>query len=282
MHVSLYFPLSAHAFPQPQYRQSFIQSSCRTLYPFAMPSSPISIGKRPEFKYSKSAGWSWPRLVPIQDQQSRLSQASQPSASPSLPEHSEQGEQPPTMISPTISKVDAVEDAPLSPISSAAGRSPTAGESVTEAVNHQPKEHRHSISSAADSIPASIPEPDIEDIGIPIGRYASSLSLYAKGVAKNDDSEAADVSASAAERGPIEDAANQGGSQIPVVDESTSMYLQRSVVRSPNVLTSPIQQSLKSRTRRKSIRHHLQRRYRLLRTEPLFRQSLFPTMRHQR
>lgn len=47
------------------------------------------------------------------------------------------------MIASIISKLHTEEDAPRSPVPSAAGRSPTARESVAEAVNHPPYEHTH-------------------------------------------------------------------------------------------------------------------------------------------
>ena len=47
------------------------------------------------------------------------------------------------MIASVFSKLHTEEDAPRSPVPSAAGRSPTAGESVAEAVNHPPYEHTH-------------------------------------------------------------------------------------------------------------------------------------------
>ena len=116
-----------------------------------MPSSAVSIGKRPEFRQSKSAGWSWPRLVPINEQHSRVSQASQSSVSPSLRDHNEQEEPPPTMIASIVSKLHAEEDAPLSPVPSAAEKSPTAEGSAVGAAGNQPYEHMPgSLLSTAD------------------------------------------------------------------------------------------------------------------------------------
>lgn len=117
-----------------------------------MPRTPVSSGKRPEFKQSASTGWSWPRLVPVHEHQSRVPQAKQSSASPSLRGHNEQEEPSPALIATIISKLHAEEDAPPSPVSSAAGRSPTAGGSVAGTVTHQPYEHiRSSVSSMVDS-----------------------------------------------------------------------------------------------------------------------------------
>lgn len=117
-----------------------------------MPRPPVPSGKRPEFKQSASTGWSWPRLVPVQEHQSRVPQAKQSFASPSLRGHNEQEEPSPALIATIISKLHAEEEALPSPVSSAAGRSPTAGGSVAGTVNHQSYEHiRRSLSSMVDS-----------------------------------------------------------------------------------------------------------------------------------
>ena len=116
-----------------------------------MPSSAVSVGQRPVFRQSKSAAWSWPRLVPINEQHSRVSQASQPSVSPSLRNHNEQEELPPTMIASIVSKMYAEEDAPLSPVPSPTDRSPTAEGSSLGAAGHQPYGHMPgSLLSTAD------------------------------------------------------------------------------------------------------------------------------------
>lgn len=182
--------------------------------------SPVSIGKRPEFKQSRSAGWSWPRLVPIHEQQSRSSQASHSSASYSLHNNSEQEGPPTTMISTIITKLHAEEDAPLSPVLSATGSSPTAGGSVAGTAKHQPYEHPHSsLSSMSDS--------ENEE-----RRAAGSDSRSVEDVAeiKYPDSETGSVEdvaerASKSGRGPTEDKAQQSGIETPVGYENRSMYL---------------------------------------------------------
>ena len=71
--------------------------------------------------------------------------------SPSLPDHNEQEEPPPTMIASIISKMHAEEDAPLSPVPSAADRSSTAEGSAVGAAGHQQYEHMPgSLLSTAD------------------------------------------------------------------------------------------------------------------------------------
>ena len=71
--------------------------------------------------------------------------------SPSLRNHNEQEELPPTMIASIVSKMYAEEDAPLSPVPSPADRSPTAEGSSLGAAGHQPYEHMPgSLLSTAD------------------------------------------------------------------------------------------------------------------------------------
>ena len=71
--------------------------------------------------------------------------------SPSLRDHNEQEEPPTTMIASIVSKLHAQEDAPLSPVPSAADRSPTAEGSAIGAAGHQLYEHMPgSLSSTAD------------------------------------------------------------------------------------------------------------------------------------
>ena len=194
-----------------------------------MPSSPVPTGKRPDFKQSRSAGWNWPRLVPIHEQQSRLSQASQSSASPSLRDHSEQEEQPTATISTMISNLHSEEDAPLTPDLGPANRSLITGEPVAEAANHEPYEHRRDSlssmqdfddekrevlnSSAASSVSSSSSVEDVVEKRVPFSDRGSVDDL-------------AKISASIPERGFIEDTAHHGDTEIPVGYESTSMYLQ--------------------------------------------------------
>ena len=71
--------------------------------------------------------------------------------SPSLRDHNEQEEPPPTMIASIISKMHAEEDAPLWPVPGAADRSPTAQGSAVGAAGHQPYEYMPgSLLSTAD------------------------------------------------------------------------------------------------------------------------------------
>lgn len=191
-----------------------------------MHSSPVSIGKRPELKQSGSAGWSWPRLVPIHEQQSHSSTASQ--SSPPLPlyDHIEQEKPPTTMISTTKSRVHVEEDTPLSPVLSATGSPPTAGGSVAGTVKHQPYEHpRNTFSWMADS--------DDE------GRRAAGLySRSVKDVDERKDSNpesgsvedvterrASASASSSSGRRPIEDTVQQGGIETPVDYENRSTCL---------------------------------------------------------
>ena len=220
MDVALQPSQSAQIFSDPQYSQSLIPSSCRPLHPFIMPSSPFPTGKRPELKESRSAGWSWPRLVPIHEQQLRSSQASHSSASPPLRDHIEQEEPPTTTISTMIPKLHKEEDAPLSPVLSATGSSPIGGGSVAGTVKHEPSEFpRSSLSSTRDS-------------GDEERAVAGSQSGSVKGLGehKRTDSEggpiqdATNAPASASERTPVDDEAEQGAERVPVGCETTSMY----------------------------------------------------------
>lgn len=71
--------------------------------------------------------------------------------SPSLRNHNEQEEPPPTMIASIVSRLHAEEDAPPSPVINAADRSPTAEESAVGAAGDQPYEHMPgSLSSTED------------------------------------------------------------------------------------------------------------------------------------
>lgn len=187
-----------------------------------MHSSPVPIGKRPELKQASSAGWSWPRLIPIHEQQSRPSQASQSSASFSLHDHSEQ-EKPLTtkMIATIISKMHTEEDAPLSPVLSAAGNSPTAGEPVAGTVEHQPYGHPHNSGSS------------MADSGDEGRRAAGSDSRFVKCVADREDTgsesepveDVAERRASALGHGPTKDIAQQSGIDTPVAYENRSKHL---------------------------------------------------------
>lgn len=215
MVIVLHFSQFAHAFSYPKYHQSLIQSSCRILHPFTMHSSPVPIGKRPEFKQSRSTGWSWPRLVPIDEQQSRSSQASQSPTSPSLRDHNEQEKTPTTMISTIISKLHAEADAPVSPVLSAAGSSPTAGGSVAETVKHQPYElPRDSLSSMADS------EDEERRVVGPDSGFVEDLAETKDPASERGSVEdLVETSALASERGPANDIAKPGDT------ENTSMCL---------------------------------------------------------
>ncbi|KAF6240323.1 hypothetical protein HO173_001934 [Letharia columbiana] len=201
-----------------------------------MHSSPVPIGKRPEFKQSSSAGWSWPRLVPIHEQQSRSSQASQPSASPSLRDHSEQEEPPTPMISTMISKLHTGEDDPPSPVLSAAGSSPTAGGSVAGTIKHEPDEHpRDSLSPMADS--------DNDE-----RRAAGSDSISVEDVAEEKEpgsqrgsvEDVAEMSASASERGSVEDTTQQGDTELPVGYKNTLTDVPLGEERPATPVTTPI------------------------------------------
>ena len=70
--------------------------------------------------------------------------------SPSLRDHNEQEEPPPTMIASIISKLHAEEDAPLSPVPSAADRSPTAEGSAVGAAGQLYEHMPGSLLSTAD------------------------------------------------------------------------------------------------------------------------------------
>lgn len=107
------------------------------------------------------------------------------------------------MISTITSKLHAGEDAPLSPVLSAAGSSPTAGGSVAGTVKHQPYERpRNSLSSMSDS--------DEEE-----RRAAGSDSRSVE--------DEAERRASISGREPIEDTAQQGDIETPVGYENGSM-----------------------------------------------------------
>ena len=204
-----------------------------------MPSSPAPIGKRPDFKHSKSAAWSWPRLVPIHEQQSRLSQATQSSASP-LRDHSEQEEPPATMASSVTSSAHAEEGAPRSPASSIASRSPTQGKSMAGSVHEAPNEHlRESLSSgadfddekrrAADGIAANSASNSVKNLAAE--GTADSECEYVKDVAEKRSSgsdsgfaeDVAEKNDSPLKRHPLGDPADQGDIEIPVGYENTSM-----------------------------------------------------------
>ncbi len=174
-----------------------------------MHSSPVPIGKRPEFKQSRSAGWSWPRLVPIHEQQSRSSQASQSPAPHSLRDHSEQEEPPTTIISSIMSKLHTEPDAPLSPVG---------GGSVAETVQHQPYEHsRDSLSS----------RPGSGEERRAVGSDSVSIEDLAKkkglGSELGSAEDPVEMSDSGPESGPIID--QQSDTELPVDNENTSKYL---------------------------------------------------------
>lgn len=195
-----------------------------------MHSSPVPIGKRPEFKQSRSAGWSWPRLVPIHEQQSRSSQASQTSVFPSPPDHSEQEEPPTTIVSEKISKLPAEEDAPLSPVLSADGSPPIAtGGSVAGTVADQAND------SPRNSLTSSIRGLDNKEmrVAVSISDLDSDSDLdSAKDIAEKKDpgserapiEDVAEQSASTSDHELIEDMAEQGHSGIPEGYENPGMY----------------------------------------------------------
>ena len=189
-----------------------------------MHSSPVPIGKRPELKQSGSAGWSWPRLIPIHEQQSHSSTASQSSPPFPLHDHIEQEKPPTTMISTTKSRVHVEEDTPQSPVLSPTDSPPTAGGSVAGTVKHQTYEHpRNTFSWMGDS--------DDE------GRTAAGLySRSVKDVDERKDSSPESGSVEdVVERGasassasgcrPIEDTVQQGGIETPVGYENRSTCL---------------------------------------------------------
>ena len=243
--------------------------------------SSVPIGKRPEFKQTKSAGWSWPRLVPIHEQHSQ-SQASQSSASPSLHDHSERQEPPATMISTMISKFHAEADAPLSPVLSADGSVPTAaGGSSAGTIQDQPS-----------NFPRNNSMPSIRELESKEMRAAKSLSTRSSiefeadikhpGSAYEPSEDAAEISASASRDGPIEDIAKQDDSELPQVHEDTSMDFPLKCDALFDLLTSPLKQSLTPRSTRTCLRHPLQHRCRLSWTESPVRPARSLIMRHQR
>ena len=234
--------LHAHASSQPHYL-SLIQSSCRILHPFIMPNPPVPFEKRPDLRQSRSAGWSWPRLVPIHEQQSRLSQATQSSVSPSSHDQSEQGQPPDAMISAIISQLHTEEDAPPSPVPSAVGaadRSPTAEGSVAGVADHQPHEEiRSSLSSmansdneerralskeAATSVTSSV-ENVVEESSADSerGPVDDPVEKGVSGPGRGSDQDVADMSDPALESERFGDTAAQGDTEIPVGYESNSM-----------------------------------------------------------
>ena len=261
-----------------------------------MHNSAVSIGKRPEYKKSRSAVWDWPRLVPIHERQSRSSEASRSSPSPSLRDHRDP-EEPPAIMESTITPTSPLKvDAPLPPDFSSADSTLAAWRSVAEAIEHQPN------NVPPEFFPESLPsltDSDDED-----RRAAGSGSYFVDAMAERNDpdsghgsvEEAADKygsgsehgsvedvtgtkvggsefdsvrdivkrRASASERGPIGDIAQQDDIEIPVGYE-TSMYL---VAKCEALSRCADQvhyndQSLICRSRRKRPRRPLQQRYRL-------------------
>lgn len=195
-----------------------------------MHSSPVSVGKRPLYKTSESAGWSWPRLVPIHERQSRSSQESHSFASPPLPDRIEQEEPPTAMISTMISKLHTEGDTPpspvLSPVLSAAGGSPTAGQPVAGTVEHQTYDRpRNSLLSLS----------DLDDERN--RRFANSDSRAVEDLPNKQNSDAGhgfvehlgEQSDSATENARIENVAKQGETAIAVDHEATSTHLPQSV-----------------------------------------------------
>ena len=107
------------------------------------------------------------------------------------------------MISTIVSKLHAEEDAPVSPVLSAAGSSPTAGGSVAGTVKHQPYgSPRVSLSSTSDS---------------------ENEEMRAAGSDPRSFEDEAERRASISGREPIEDAAQQGDIETPVGYEHRSM-----------------------------------------------------------
>ncbi len=163
------------------------------------------------------------------------------------------------MIPTVISNLYAEEEAPPSPVPSAAGRSPNDGGSVAEeilteesategsvpgAFNHQQHEYqRNSLSSIADTDDeeraanrksAGVSLTSVEDV-------AEKRSPGSDGGFVKDE---AQMSPSTSESGDIGDTAAQGDTEIPVGYESTSMYLETNVTRCPNVLISSSYQAV--------------------------------------
>ena len=190
-----------------------------------MHSSPVSTRKRPEYKpskSSKSAAWSWPRLVPIHEQQSRPSQGGQSSAFPPLSDRSEQEEPANAMMNALISKLHTEGDAPPSSVLSTAGSSPTA-----ETVKQQPHEFpRNSLSLSSDSDDdgrrvAGSDSNAVEDI-------SDKQNSHSRRGSVEDVEDPAGKSAPASENGRIENVAEQGETEAAVGYEDTGSYLQLS------------------------------------------------------
>lgn len=125
------------------------------------------------------------------------------------------------MISTMISKLHTGEDAPPSPVLSAAGSSPTAGGSVAGTIKHEPDEHpRDSLSPMADS--------DNEERRV-AGSDSSSVEDVAEekepGSQRGSVEDVAEMSASASESGSVEDMTQQGDTELPVGYKNTRMYL---------------------------------------------------------
>ena len=166
-----------------------------------MHSSPVSFGKRPEIKHSRSVGWSWPRLVPINEQQSRSSHASQSSGPPSVHDRNDHEEPSTAMISTTASDLHAEEETPLSPVLSAARSPPNARGHVAWTVQHQPDGHHpDEIGSAEHTALKSAPvsahgsAEDVAQMNAPTSAHRSA-------------EDAAEMSASASAHGSAEDVA---------------------------------------------------------------------------
>ena len=122
------------------------------------------------------------------------------------------------MIASIISKLHTEEDAPRSPVPSAAGRSPTARGPVAKAVNHPPYEHTHNnLSSMAAS--------DDEEKRAAIST-SSSIEAVAEqrlpGSERGSGEDVAELSASASEHRLVEQTANQGDTEVPIGYESIS------------------------------------------------------------
>ena len=134
--------------------------------------------------------------------------------SPSLRDHNEQEEPPTTMIASIVSKLHAQEDAPLSPVPSAADRSPTAEGSAIGAAGHQPYEHMPgSLSLTA----------DLDEVG---ERAASR---------RDESSTSNSIEDSARRRGSVRDATEKS---IPA---SNVEYVQDVTETSPRTKTGSVQ-----------------------------------------
>ena len=125
------------------------------------------------------------------------------------------------MISTIISKLHTDGDTPPSPVLSAAGSSPTAGESVAGTVKHQPHEF------ARDSLSMSSNSDDEEKRVADSDSYAveNLPDKHNAGSGHGSVEDLAEKSASNSENGRIENVANQGETEIPVGYEDTSTYL---------------------------------------------------------